>query len=135
MNRKLDKLYQLKEELLKDIITYSQAYEQIKKLPKSWTTSEWKKERNKLIKNRCEQCGSTEGIMVLQHLKQPDSFALIRNQIVSKLFNEYLKVNPIYLTEEEFLTFVQENHEVRKGCPKCRKISLMERKKSFPKYQ
>lgn len=46
----------------------------------SWHTKEWKEMRSRLIGDRCEQCGSTEGPMVLQHHWHPPTFKQVLHE-------------------------------------------------------
>jgi hypothetical protein len=43
----------------------------------SWHTKEWQATRKALIGDRCEQCGASEGPMVLQHHWHPPVFAKV----------------------------------------------------------
>src|SRR5687767_1505920 len=83
-------IFEIRDKLINDEIDYSAAYEEIKKFPKAWHTKDWEDTRQKVIKNYCEQCKSTEGVMVAQHLSHPPEFKTIRNEIFNSLFNEIL---------------------------------------------
>ncbi len=75
-------------------ITIKTVWARLKKLPKSWTTKEWKDKRALIIKNECEKCGCT-GIMVLNHYWHPPKAnqikkAYIRRNLTFKI-EDFLK--------------------------------------------
>ena len=76
----------IRESLFLSDVTWKKAMDRIKPYTKknTWVTPEWKKERKKLIKDHCEQCGTNEGIMVLQHLRHPQSFGQIFRGLVGQ---------------------------------------------------
>jgi len=51
-----------------------------------WHTKEWKELRDKLIKDKCEQCGSTEKL-TLHHIWQPPSMGALECSIAKTMFN------------------------------------------------
>jgi len=57
-------ILEIKNRLTNNEIDYSTAFELIKKFPKPWHTKDWVNKRNGIIKNECEKCKSTEGVMV-----------------------------------------------------------------------
>jgi hypothetical protein len=68
----LVELEKIEEALRSDKITFAEAGEKIFGLPtKPWQT---KKKRNELIKDSCEQCGSTKPPLVLQYMWHPSSY-------------------------------------------------------------
>ena len=56
---------------------------------KPWNTKEWKELRKKLIKDKCEQCGSTEDL-VLQHLWQPPTLGSLKYKMIREMFNDLI---------------------------------------------
>jgi hypothetical protein len=84
-------ILEIRDNLANDEIDYSDAFEQIRKFPKPWHSKDWVKKRDKIIKNECEQCKNTDGVMVAQHLTHPIEFNTIRNEIFNSLFGEILK--------------------------------------------
>lgn len=130
-------IYEIRTLLEQDKIDYSTAFEFIKKLPISWQTKEWKLKRNKLIKQQCEQCASSDGVMVAQHLIHPPRFATIRNQLFQAILVDHLKVHPIQkptISDEEISEFIRLESTTRDACPKCKWIAIRTRKKMLPKF-
>ena len=66
-------------------ISLEEAWEKLKKLPKPWTTKEWKERRKEVIKESCEYCGS-DSDLVIQHPPIKDKSKLVRH-----VAEEYLK--------------------------------------------
>jgi hypothetical protein len=60
-------ILEIKNRLTNDEIDYSIAFEEIKKLPKSWHTKDWNNKRSKIIKSECDQCKNPNGVMVVAH--------------------------------------------------------------------
>lgn len=50
-----------------------------------WHTPEWRTMRDKLIKTSCEQCGKSEGPMVLQHMWHPPDIERIKKEVAFEL--------------------------------------------------
>ena len=91
--------------------------------PKPWHTKDWGDMRNRRIGDRCEQCGSTDGPLVLQHLSHegpepPDS----KDTVIWNLMREYGSYPPRPTVQ-------------RQACPQCNRCSLTERKKLKPKWR
>ena len=139
MNKKRLKI---KKDLINDKISYSEAFNLLKALPKLWHTKEWNEKRKKLIKDNCEQCGigKEDSPMYIQHLVHPPKFSNIRNALFAQKFKRYIENNNIDfknspITDEEYEKYLKENIEIRKICPNCKKQSISFRKTMTPKYR
>jgi len=112
----------LRQKLKTKEICYKYAYEQIKKLPKPWSRSEWKQKRAKLIKTECETCGSSKKL-TLQHTKQPTKFREFRKRFIDKLLYIYFKSIDIdKLINDSFdLEVIPEK---RLCCPVCDRLTI-----------
>ena len=137
MKRSFDEIEKL---LIEDEVSYGQAFELIKKLPKAWQTKEWKLKKKEIQKEHCEQCGDTDSILVIQHLYHPPEFREVRNAIFNELYREYQTQNPEVFhipvpSKEELAIFEKEYVEERMVCPNCKKQSFSTRKGVLPKYR
>jgi hypothetical protein len=95
-----------------------------------WQTKEWKARRAELIKNACEQCGSTKGPFTLQHFKRPGSIFDVVNQAVGPV--RWAEWESHYAVEPEDKTPITRR---RQACPQCRGISILERKTKTPRFR
>jgi len=127
----MNELLNIKDMLSKDLISYHEAFELIKKLPKAWGTKEWKDLRARHLKDSCENCGSCEKPLVIQHKKQPISFKVFYDEIMSKHI-DYHKIRQDVVTNKItrtlFIDFLNKNSELRSACPECNNISVREKK-------
>lgn len=106
--------------LVKDDIDWQEALDRLQPLitgNKSWYTKEWKKERDSIIKNACEQCGSTKQPMVLQHLAHPMSFGQIFRALCGKDAWPNFKKEYDYILGKDLLID-------RPTCPSCGSINI-----------
>jgi hypothetical protein len=133
----LRELELIEEALRKDEITYAEAGEKIYgSTTKPWQTQYWKKRRNELIKDRCDQCDSTKQPMVLQHMWHPSSY---KNRVreIYTIFLEKEKLNTTMseVNDEEVHNYLNQFIETREACPSCRRRSLTKRKTMKPTYR
>lgn len=127
------KILKIREDLESNKLSYSEAFELIKALPKPWKTPEWKEQRDKSLKNHCEQCGDTKNVLVAQHLSHPRKFSEIRLDLLFDLIenSEWAKeekAKPVIVTNEEIELFKKRDTIKRLACPKCYRVSFRERK-------
>jgi hypothetical protein len=130
-------IFEIRDKLINDEIDYSDAFELIKKFPKAWHTKEWDEKREKVLKNYCEQCKSTEGVMVVQHLSHPPEFKTIRNEIFNSLLNEILASTTLpkpVITKDDIKEFYDKTTEIGEVCPNCRSGYIRKRKTKKPEY-
>jgi hypothetical protein len=130
-------ILEIKDKLLNDEIDYGQAFEEIKKLPKAWHTKEWSLKREQIIKDTCEQCGISGGVMVAQHLAHPEDFATIRNRLFNSLHDAVLETTSLpqrVVTKTDILEFRNQTTNSREACPQCKWVNIRKRKKIKPKY-
>lgn len=89
-----------------------------------WKTKEWRDMRNDLIKDYCEQCGSTKEPFVLHHIKGHSYSWINKKVLIRRMFNDYL---PSHVDKDDL-------KDVER-CPKCSKASLSKRKTKYPIYR
>lgn len=76
----------LREQFKSGALGWEAVLDALQRLPKPWATPEWKAWRDAHIGVACAQCGSADGPMVLQHLRQPLSFATLRKLVRADLW-------------------------------------------------
>ena len=90
--------------------------------------AEWRAPRDRLIKDECEQCGSTEPPFTLHHLAPiRDTLSipkLLREQHRQAALIAFNAGNPAPNATEE-----------RQACPRCQSPSLYSRKRLTPKWK
>lgn len=105
---------------------------------RSWKEKEWKDKRNEILKDHCEQCGSS-GILVVQHFWHPQEWKDIINSKFKK-YHEMVALNPpmdiTVLDKEVIKKFHEENvQEIREVCPQCDSVNLIKRINTKPSYK
>ena len=88
-----------------------------KQTQKAWHTKGWRALRQKLIKDKCQQCGTSETPMVLQHMWHPDTLSHTIRDITRKYEHEYSKEHPHPALKPPA------PEGIRDGCPGCGKFS------------
>jgi hypothetical protein len=113
------------------LINYKEAFEELKALPKAWTTKHWQDLRKKHLKDSCENCGTSEGIMVIQHTKQPTKFTFLFHRIMdSYVAYEAIKLAAEQsISDEDITKHLEETAQVRESCPVCGLVSVRLNKK------
>lgn len=133
----LIELEKIEEALRSDNITITEAGEKIYgSTTKPWQTEYWKKKRNELIKDSCEQCGSTKPPMVLQHMWHPSSYRNhVRIAYESFLENEKLNGSLPGVKDEEVQLYLDQFTDTKESCPSCGVRSISKRKTMKPTYR
>lgn len=120
----------IKKQLIADEITWLEATEALKELKekKPWRSKEWKAERDKIIKDSCEACGTeaNEAIMVLQHLWKPRTAQNILYDLKDYIVFNSKDQRAQWVAErkensEEIKNIVMGDREC---CPKCNSVSI-----------
>jgi len=113
-------------------ITLTQALEQIQVLPKPWNTEEWKEQKQLILKENCEVCGSNDDLQV-QHYWHPSKISVLKKQIINSLVDE--KMKNYLVNQDEFKNYIAGTYicqangcsecilkvNPRGNCPKCKK--------------
>lgn len=89
---------------------------------KSWQSSYWKENRKELIGDHCVQCGTKEGVLVLQHFYHPVRFMNYFNSIRSAAYHKW-EQSKHFESIPNIDVFVE-----RDGCPKCHSVAIRYRK-------
>jgi len=126
----MKKYIKIKDDLSSDKIDYKTAFEKIKSFPKPWHTEHWKNNRTKHLKELCENCGSNEKPLVIQHYKQPEKFRVLRNKLGEEYTEKFKNIFSERLTEEQLQHYLDFHSEKRIICPICENVSVRKRKKT-----
>lgn len=106
---------EVERQLANDEIGWEDALDKLQPIikgNKSWHTKEWREARELIIKNACEQCGSTKQPMVLQHFIHPMSFGQIFRELCGKDAWVNFKKEYDYILGKDLLID-------RSTCPAC----------------
>ncbi|MHA2252446.1 MAG: hypothetical protein ACXAD7_18915 [Candidatus Kariarchaeaceae archaeon] len=98
---------------------------------KLWELPEWKKTRERLLKDFCEQCGKKDPPFSLIHTKPFPKALQVSKEVRQKLLQELVEKGEM---QEFSLTTLQESELKVRKCPECFSLSLRERKVKKPKY-
>ncbi len=131
----IDELEKLKQSVLGNELEVFKALEFVKtsfenKRPDLWYDKEWQSVSSEKKLDHCTQCGTREGIMVLQHLWHGRTYSGIKSMIQNKLFEDAIKLNPFRLNQEELASL----KETKELCPKCERSSIYHRKNKVPHW-
>lgn len=118
---------ELREKLIKDEISPDKAKElyfaDVKENQRSWHTKDWQERRNQLIKDKCEQCGNTENLILQpsSHPEKLNKYYLDAFIHFKDIFIEEYTNNLDDLTTKEDILFYIDNtlRETFSMCPKC----------------
>jgi hypothetical protein len=101
---------------------------------KSWHTKDWKERRNKIIKDRCEICGSTE-TLTLQHRSHPKKYYEFEKEVATAYARLYIESNAT-VEQQELLAHVENNFDYYPVdlCPKCGRRHPNIRMRKTPQY-
>lgn len=116
------------DDVSSDKIDYKEGLDKLKSLPKPWHTSYWRKMRDLHLKDKCENCGSKEKPLVIQHYKQPEKFRDIKNQVGEEYKEKFKNSFSEMISEEQLNHYLDFNSEKRIICPICENVSVRTRK-------
>lgn len=131
-------LIELREKLTKGEITqdlakelYWKNYEEGKR---AWHTKDWKERRNKIIKEKCEICGSSE-TLTLQHRSHPKKYNDYEREMISKYTRLFIDSNAS-VEQQEFIEHIRKNFDYIPIplCPKCNNRYPNKRMRKKPQY-
>ncbi|TAF59629.1 MAG: hypothetical protein EAZ58_13590 [Flavobacterium sp.] len=101
---------------------------------RSWQTSDWKKRRDEVLKDKCELCDSKE-ILTIQHLSHPKKYNYYVNEVTKIYLNTSKDSEPI-IQKQDFIDHIQNNYEYQPVplCPRCENRKPNPRMKKEPKF-
>jgi len=128
---------ELREKLANGEIALEQAKElywnDYKEGKRAWHTKDWKERRAKVIKDKCETCGSRE-TLTLQHRSHPKKYSEYERDITKK-YAQLLDSNDI-VDKSEFSEHVVKNYDYVpiSLCPNCENRYPNKRARKTPQY-
>jgi hypothetical protein len=113
----------------------AQYWKDFKDGQKSWGTKDWKERRSKIIKDKCEICGSYD-TLTLQHRSHPKKYSEYLRELTRAYAEEYKNTIPV-IDKYEFTTYVLTKYDYVPVpfCPNCKWSSPNERVRKIPKYR
>jgi len=119
-----EEIIKLKEKVSNDEISYKDAKEiYFKDIERSWHTKDWKERRDVIIKDKCEQCGSTE-TLTLQHFSHPRKYDEIQRATFQQYYDKFSIENEnnkeTLISKDDILNYIENApHEIKLVCPVC----------------
>ena len=114
----------MKEKVSNDEISYKDAKElYFKDIERSWHTKDWKERRDTIIKDKCEQCGSTE-TLTLQHFSHPRKLNEIQYSTFQQYYENFLNENEnnidSLICKDDIINYIKNApREIKMVCPVC----------------
>ncbi len=118
-------------------ITWEQVFVLLERAPKPWESPEWKARRDKLLKEKCEGCGSTEPPLYAQHHWHPMRFSELCEVAKDMLGDEYKAQHPREpptLPPFDASKVAPQERTERDCCPQCNSVNVRLLKRS-PKWR
>ncbi|MDU8886307.1 hypothetical protein RXV94_09060 [Yeosuana sp. MJ-SS3] len=113
----------------------AQYWKDFKEEQRSWHTKDWKERKAKIIKDKCEICGSKE-TLTLQHRSHPKSYSEYLREIKRSYTNEYIENNS-EIDKSKFRDHILENYDYMPTplCPSCMGKNPNIRVSKIPRYR
>jgi len=130
---------ELRDKLAKGKIELEFAQEQywkdFKEGQRSWHTKDWKERRSKVIKDKCEICGSQD-TLTLQHGSHPKTHAEHLNDVTRAYAEEYRNTTPD-IDKNVFSNYLLNKYDYVPVpfCPNCKLSNPYKRVKKIPQYR
>ena len=113
----------LRKKLVNGEIAISPAQElywkDFKEGKRSWHTKDWKERRAKVIKDKCQICGSKE-TLTLQHLSHPKKYNEYEREVTREYTRSFIDSNTV-VDKGEFTDHLQNKYEYD-TCPFVSKL-------------
>ena len=101
----------------------------------SWHTKDWKERRSKIIKDKCEICGSKD-TLTLQHRSHPKKYSDYLRDVTRAYAEEHRYTNP-NIDKNEFRDYVLNKYDYVPVplCPNCKNSNPNKRVRKIPQYR
>lgn len=101
---------------------------------RAWYTKDWKERRNKVIKDKCEICGSRETLTV-QHFSHPKKYYEYERDVTRKYAQTFIDSNA-NIDKLEFSEYIIKNYDYEPIplCPNCKSRYPNKRIRKIPQY-
>lgn len=102
---------------------------------RSWHTKDWRERRAKILKEKCEICGSTD-TLTIQHLSHPKKYSDYEREITRK-YTQIFKETNSDLDKSEFKKHIVKNYDYIAVplCPNCGDNRPNKRVRKLPQYR
>jgi hypothetical protein len=102
---------------------------------KSWNTKDWKKRRSKIIKDKCEICGSKD-TLTLQHRTHPKKYSEYLKDMQRVYTEKHINENPL-IDKDEFKNYILNKYDYvpLPLCPNCKNTNPSSRVRKLPQYR
>lgn len=134
----LTEIIELKETLTKGSIKIEIALElfwkDFKEDKRAWHSKDWKERRSKMIKEKCEVCGSQE-TLTIQHLSHPKTFSEYKKEVTTKISKNFINPNS-FIEKNQFIKDILANYEYKPIplCSNCKSRRINLRIRKSPQY-
>lgn len=131
-------LIELRKKLANGEITLKNAEElfwkDYKEDKRSWHTKDWVERREKIIKDKCEICGSKE-TLTLQHLSHTKKYSEYKREVTTEYTKSFIESNPV-VEKYEFSEHIKKNYDYVPVplCPYCESRNPNKRTRKTPQY-
>lgn len=133
-----NELLELRDKLTNDEITLELAKElfwkDYKEGERAWHSQDWKERRIKVIKDKCQICGSRD-ILTLQHLSHPRKYSEYERDVTREHTQNFVESNNV-VDKSELSNYILENYDYIPVplCPKCKSKDISKRVRKLPQY-
>jgi ribosomal protein L37AE/L43A len=101
---------------------------------KAWHSKDWKDRRIKVLKDKCEICGSRE-TLTLQHLSHPKKYYEYE-RVVTRKYTQSLRESYTIINKSDFGEHIEKRYDYVPVplCPNCKNKYPNKRKRKIPQY-
>ncbi|WP_295675803.1 hypothetical protein, partial [uncultured Mucilaginibacter sp.] len=102
---------------------------------RSWHTKDWKERRGKVLKEKCEICGSMD-TLTMQHLSHPKKYSEVKIEVTRKHTQIFKEAN-LVVDKCEFRELIIKNYDYVPVtlCPNCGDNRPDKRVRKLPQYR
>lgn len=131
-------LLELKDKLTNGEITLELAIElfwrDFKEGYRAWHSQDWKERRMRVIKEKCEICGSKD-TLTLQHLSHPRKYSEYERDVKREHTQSFVESNNT-VEKSELRNYIIENYNYIPVllCPNCKSKEISKRVRKLPQY-
>lgn len=130
---------ELRDKLLNGQIDIKSAlknyWDSFKEGQQSWHSKDWKERRAKIIKDKCEICGSID-TLTIQHRSHPKKYSEYLREVTRTYAQEHRDTNST-VNKNDFISYVREKYDYIPVpfCPHCKCGNPSKRVRKIPEYR
>jgi hypothetical protein len=101
---------------------------------RAWHSPDWKERRIKIIKDKCQICGSRE-VLTIQHLSHPRKYYEYERDVTREHTQSIVDSNNA-VDKSELSNYIKENYDYNPVllCPNCKSKEINKRVRKLPQY-